>query len=132
MGRLYPKEEILGRNCRFLQGRYTNKETVKKIRHAVDNGLPLDIELFNYRKDGTGTDVKHPTPPLCIAETYLTRMGWGFSGFWNNFLLLPVHKSKGSKVVTHFIAIQKDISVVKKVCIQPSVWGRGARKPLGA
>lgn len=42
-----PKEEILGRNCRFLQGRYTNKETVKKIRHAVDNGLPLDIELFN-------------------------------------------------------------------------------------
>lgn len=62
-GRLYPKEEILGRNCRFLQGRYTNKETVKKIRHAVDNGLPLDIELFNYRKDGTGTDVKHSTHP---------------------------------------------------------------------
>ena len=27
-----------------------------------------------------------------------------------------MHKSKGSKVVTHFIAIQKDISVVKKVC----------------
>jgi hypothetical protein len=53
--RLYPKEEIIGRNCRFLQGKHTNKETVKKIRFAVDNGLPLDVELFNYRKDGTGS-----------------------------------------------------------------------------
>jgi len=84
---LYPKEEIIGRNCRFLQGRYTNKETVKKIRHAVDNGLPLDVELFNYRKDGTG--------------------------FFNNFLLLPVHKTKDSKKVTHFIAIQKDITFIR-------------------
>jgi hypothetical protein len=57
-------------------------------------------------------------------------MGWGFSGFWNNFLLLPVHKSRGSKVVTHFIAIQKDISVVKKVCTAVCLGceDRGVRK----
>jgi len=85
---LYPKEEIIGRNCRFLQGRYTNKETVKKIHHAIQNGLPLDVEIFNYRKDG--------------------------SGFFNNFLLLPVHKSKESCEATHFIAIQKDITLIRK------------------
>jgi hypothetical protein len=74
---------------------------VKKIRHAVDNGLPLDVELFNYRKDGTG--------------------------FFNNFLMLPVHleadelgqgggtsTTSNNRVVTHFLAIQKDITLVKK------------------
>jgi hypothetical protein len=50
-------------------------------------------------------------------------------GFFNNFLLLPVHKSKGSKVVTHFIAIQKDISVVKKV--PPGLVIRLTRRPYG-
>ena len=34
----YLDEEVIGTNCRFLQGEGTNQETVKKIRDAVNNG----------------------------------------------------------------------------------------------
>ncbi|KAL6078688.1 Phototropin [Balamuthia mandrillaris] len=90
---LYPREEIIGRNCRFLQGKHSNKETVRKIREAIVNGEKLEVELLNYRKDGVP--------------------------FWNNFVLLPVHRKKQSKgkkggKVTHFIAIQKDVTVLKQ------------------
>ena len=78
---LYSREEIIGKNCRFLQGKYTSKAATAKIRNAIETGREVDVQLLNYRKDGTP--------------------------FWNNFLLLPVHRKKGSKKVTHFIAIQK-------------------------
>ena len=50
---LYAREEILGRNCRFLQGRHTNRQTVQMIREACQNAQQLDVEILNYRKDGT-------------------------------------------------------------------------------
>ncbi|ELR19492.1 SAM domain (Sterile alpha motif) domain containing protein [Acanthamoeba castellanii str. Neff] len=85
---LYPKEDIIGRNCRFLQGNYTDPATVGKIRAAVKGGESLDVEILNYRRDGTA--------------------------FWNRFRILPVHK-KGKKEgpVSHFIAIQKDVTLLK-------------------
>lgn len=43
---LYPKEDIIGRNCRF-------PATVGKIRAAVKGGESLDVEILNYRRDGT-------------------------------------------------------------------------------
>lgn len=95
---LYPKEEIVGRNCRFLQGPLTNRNTVSRVRQAVDNGEQLEVEILNYRKDGLP--------------------------FWNNFLMLPVHKNprdRSSRVV-YFIAIQKDISVIKFTNTRPDRW----------
>jgi len=98
---LYSKEEIVGRNCRFLQGKYTDKEMVRNIRKAVDTGNELDVEILNYRKDGVP--------------------------FWNNFLMLPVHKHPKAKKkgetnpVTHFIAIQKDVTVLKQGT-HPELW----------
>ena len=88
---LYPKEEIIGRNCRFLQGKFTNRKTVKRIQEAISAGEALDVELLNYRKDGLP--------------------------FFNNFLLLPVWvalsmRDKG-KAPTHYIAVQKDVTLVK-------------------
>lgn len=94
---LYSREEIIGKNCRFLQGQYTSKAATTKIRNAILAGKELDVQLLNYRKDGTP--------------------------FWNNFLLLPVHRKKGSKKVTHFIAIQKDVTVLKQGQKNPSKWG---------
>tara|TARA_R110002050_G_scaffold263149_1_gene403559 strand:- start:245 stop:559 length:315 start_codon:yes stop_codon:yes gene_type:complete len=47
---LYPKEFILGRNCRFLQGKYTNRDTVYQIRKAVETGSSIEVEILNYRK----------------------------------------------------------------------------------
>merc|ERR1712137_269427 len=81
---LYPKEEIVGRNCRFLQGVHTNQETVTSIREAVHANKGIEVELLNYRKDGVA--------------------------FWNHFLMLPVFKNKKCR---YFIAIQKNVTTIK-------------------
>lgn len=49
---LYTREEVIGRNCRFLQGRYTDKRVVRRVREACERSQSLDVELLNYRKDG--------------------------------------------------------------------------------
>jgi PAS domain S-box-containing protein len=49
----YAAAEVLGRNCRFLQGPETSPEAVQAIRDAVAARRPLSIELLNYRRDGT-------------------------------------------------------------------------------
>ena len=49
----YPKEEILGRNCRFLRGERTEPEQTAMLREAVAQSRPAMVELINYKKDGT-------------------------------------------------------------------------------
>ena len=49
----YPKEEILGRNCRFLRGERTEPEQTAMLREAVAESRPVMVELINYKKDGT-------------------------------------------------------------------------------
>lgn len=49
----YSRDECMGRNCRFLQGPGTNREDVDRVRTAVANRLPIEIDLLNYRKDGS-------------------------------------------------------------------------------
>jgi PAS domain S-box-containing protein len=48
----YPPEEVIGRNCRFLQGPGTDSAAVAAIREAVAAARPIDIRLVNYRRDG--------------------------------------------------------------------------------
>lgn len=49
----YPREEILGRNCRFLRGERTEPELTQMLRDSVAAARPAMVELINYRKDGT-------------------------------------------------------------------------------
>ena len=49
----YPREEILGRNCRFLQGEDTDPGEVERIRRTVEGDALGYFELLNYRRDGT-------------------------------------------------------------------------------
>eukprot|EP01120_Amphizonella_sp_Union-15-10_P016235 TRINITY_DN8496_c0_g1_i1.p1 TRINITY_DN8496_c0_g1~~TRINITY_DN8496_c0_g1_i1.p1 ORF type:complete len:467 (-),score=96.11 TRINITY_DN8496_c0_g1_i1:13-1413(-) len=94
---LYPKEEIIGKNCRFLQGEYTDPKTVTSIRNAITNGEALDVEILNYRKDGVA--------------------------FWNNFMMFPVHKKrKTDGIVNYFIAIQKDVTLLRQAGTRPEKW----------
>ena len=96
---LYPKEEIIGRNCRFLQGPASNQKIVQLIRKAVDEGLEIDVEILNYRKDGVP--------------------------FFNNFLMLPVHAPRKREGEVHFfIAIQKDITVLRQPGSDPKAWSQ--------
>jgi len=78
----YREEEILGRNCKFLQGPQTDAGTVEKIRAALNNGVEFYGEIQNYRKDGTL--------------------------FWNQLSISPMRGEQGE--VTHFIGVQSDIT----------------------
>ena len=78
----YAREEIVGRNCRFLQGPETDPNDVARIRTAVAARQRIDVAIYNYRKDGTP--------------------------FWNQLLLAPVKDAAGE--VAYFFASQYDIT----------------------
>jgi PAS domain S-box-containing protein len=78
----YAREEILGTNCRFLQGPGTNLDDVAKVRKAIEDRQSIEIDLLNYRKNGTS--------------------------FWNRLLVSPVFDAAGQ--LTHFFASQFDVS----------------------
>ncbi|TIX90600.1 histidine kinase dimerization/phosphoacceptor domain -containing protein [Rhizobium sp. P44RR-XXIV] len=78
----YDQLEILGKNCRFLQGPETDARTVAQIRSAIAEGESISIEVLNYRKDG--------------------------STFWNALYLSPVRNDDGK--IQFFFASQLDVS----------------------
>lgn len=49
----YSQEEILGRNCRFLQGEDRDQHGLDAIRQALREHRPIEVTLRNYRKDGS-------------------------------------------------------------------------------
>ncbi len=49
----YARSEVMGRNCRFLQGPDSDPLAIARIREALREQTSLSIELMNYRKDGT-------------------------------------------------------------------------------
>ena len=48
----YSREEVIGRNCRFLVGPGTDPARRKMLRDAIEEQRPVIVELLNYRKDG--------------------------------------------------------------------------------
>jgi PAS domain S-box-containing protein len=48
----YPKEEIVGRNCRFLQGKDRDQPEIDRLRQAIKKGEAVEVTLRNYKKDG--------------------------------------------------------------------------------
>lgn len=78
----YAAEEMIGRNCRFLQGPETDPEAIEQVRAAVAAETDITIELLNHRKDG--------------------------STFWNQLFISPVHDDEGK--LLYFFASQMDVS----------------------
>jgi PAS domain S-box-containing protein len=78
----YAQEEIVGRNCRFLQGAQTDRETVAELRRAVAEERATSVELLNYKRDGTP--------------------------FWNGVFIAPVHDQAGKLI--YFFASQLDVT----------------------
>lgn len=81
----YRSAEVIGRNCRFLQGPGTDPETVAVLRTAIQNQRAVTVTLLNYRRDGTP--------------------------FWNRLSITPVRNGAGG--VTHFIGVQSDVTEEK-------------------
>jgi len=78
----YRSAEVLGKNCRFLQGEEPAQPSIGVLREAISRGENCIVILRNFRKDGTL--------------------------FWNEFNISPVRDASG--VVTHFIGVQKDVT----------------------
>lgn len=76
----YAEDEILGVNCRFLQGPLTSTEPVQQMREAIAAEEPVEVELLNYRKDGTPFWNQVHISPIYDEEDQLTH----FVGFQNN------------------------------------------------
>ncbi len=85
----YPVAEVLGRNCRFLQGPRTDPAAIAEIRAAVAEPRECVVEILNYRKDG--------------------------STFWNRLSITPVRSLSGS--VTHYIGIQSDVTARREAVL---------------
>lgn len=49
----YGPEDIIGKNCRFLQGDDKNQPEVAKLRESIKKHEPVSVTLRNYKKDGT-------------------------------------------------------------------------------
>ena len=78
----YSVADVMGRNCRFLQGPGTDPAAMAEIRSALAESRPCLVEILNYRKDGTA--------------------------FWNRLSITPVRDGAGT--VTHFIGVQSDVT----------------------
>jgi PAS domain S-box-containing protein len=78
----YAREEVIGRNCRFLQGPATDPLATAALRAAVADGHDTKVELINHRKDG--------------------------STFWNQLYVSPVRDDAGE--IAYFFGSQLDVS----------------------
>ena len=83
----YKNSEVVGRNCRFLQGPGTDPNTVRALREAIQAKRRVQTLILNYRKDGTE--------------------------FWNEITISPVQDAQGN--VTHFVGVQTDVTARQRI-----------------
>lgn len=81
----YSREELVGRNCRLLQGPETDRGAIQRLSEAVAAERDVALDILNYRKDGTT--------------------------FWNALFVSPVRDAKGE--VIYFFASQLDFTNIK-------------------
>ncbi|MFC4077108.1 PAS domain-containing protein [Salinithrix halophila] len=79
----YTPEDVIGKNCRFLQSENTDRQAVHKLREAIHNGQSITTILLNRRKNG--------------------------SLFWNELKINPVTDEKGDLV--YYIGLQTDVTL---------------------
>lgn len=78
----YSQDEILGKNCRFLQGEDPGQLPLQTLRKSIKDAEPCRVLLRNYKKSG--------------------------QMFWNEVTLSPVHDESGA--LTHFVGFQNDVT----------------------
>ena len=78
----YRRSDIIGKNCRFLQGEGTEAERLAELRQAIEAGEEISIEITNYRADGTP--------------------------FRNQLSIAPIQDEAGAVVL--FLGIQRDVA----------------------
>lgn len=92
----YSSTEIIGKNLRFLQGNDRDQAGIVAMRNAIQEGRSCEVEVRNYRKDG--------------------------SMFWNEISITPIKNKAGD--ISHFIGIQDDITDRKNAEIERNHWSK--------
>ncbi|PSL45907.1 PAS domain S-box-containing protein/diguanylate cyclase (GGDEF)-like protein [Salsuginibacillus halophilus] len=82
----YTIEDVLGRNCRFMQGPETSVDTIKELRNAIQRREPVVVEILNHKKDG--------------------------SIFWNELRISPVYDDDDE--LLYFIGLTTDVTERKE------------------
>lgn len=78
----YSPEELIGKNCRLLQGPDTDRDTVTELRRAIQQRRETAVEILNYKKNG--------------------------AAFWNALFMSPVFDSEGNLI--YFFGSQLDVT----------------------
>ncbi len=78
----YDRKDIIGRNCRFLQGEDRDQPEIERIREALRDHKPVTVMLRNYRKDGTL--------------------------FYNQFTIRPLFDPQGNLI--YYLGVQYDVT----------------------
>lgn len=98
----YSRNEIIGHNCRFLQGTDDNEEQRKIIKESLQLGLNCEIEIKNYKKDG--------------------------SLFWNELHLQPIRDEQNN--IVYYVGVQNDITRLKLTAQQLRIEKLKVKKQL--
>lgn len=80
----YDRRDVLGKDCRYLQGSEREQPEVSQIREAIRKAQPVDVILRNYRKNG--------------------------SAFWNSLSLRPFHIDHD----LHYLGVLRDVSAARE------------------
>ena len=78
----YTLAEVVGKNCRFLQGKERDQIEVNKLREAIKDRKSVEVTLHNYRKNG--------------------------ELFYNHLLISPLFDSNGN--LLYFLGVQLDVT----------------------
>jgi PAS domain S-box-containing protein len=78
----YGWDELIGHNCRLLQGPDTDRDTIMEVRRAVAQRRETSVEVLNYKKNG--------------------------AAFWNALFISPVYDADGKLI--YFFASQLDVT----------------------
>eukprot|EP00891_Asterochloris_glomerata_P009772 jgi/Astpho2/9772/Aster-03748 len=100
----FARHEVLGRNCRFLQGKDTDKEAVDNIRQAIRSGNETTVRILNYKKSG--------------------------KPFWNMFTLAPMADVDGTP--RFLIGVQVDVTAAEAVLPDDQKQAQGPVTKAGA
>jgi PAS domain S-box-containing protein len=83
----YRREEVIGKNCRYLQGNDRLQPEIATMRRAIAERQEVTVTLRNYRKDGTL--------------------------FWNEVTLAPLRDEKGE--ATHYLGLIRDVTPLREM-----------------
>lgn len=100
----YSLEEVIGRNCRFMQGPHTDTNEVEKLRKGISDGVDTSVVLLNYKKDGTA--------------------------FYNQIFVAGLRNASGK--IINYVGVQAEVKVAMRTGRNASTVTSSQQETLGA